>query len=157
MLHLAAQAPYRRRPLSSNVSLHMARTRIFQLLVLASLASYLLWFLLPYSPRAFPKEVSDLLAWGGYGSHSWAQHPLFYLSIGLGKVVSSIGLLLFLSWGRWLLLAIVVVSVASVPFSGMAISVPLDTVVGSLTGLTDGAILALAFFSPLSEAMRKDE
>lgn len=135
----------------------MARTRIFQLLVLASLVSYLLWFFLPYSPRAFPKEVSNLLAWGGYGSHSWTQHPFFYLSIGLGKVVSSIGLLLFLSWGRWLLLAIVVVSVASVPFSGMAITVPLDNLVGSLTGLTDGAILALAFFSPISEAMRKDE
>ncbi len=135
----------------------MTRIRIFQLLVVVSLICYLAWAFLPYTSRVFPKEVSDLLAWGGYGSHHWTQHPLFYISIGLAKIISSIGLFLLLSWGRWLLLLVVVVSVASVPFYGMAISVPLDSFVGALTGLSDGAILALAFFSPISEAMRKDE
>jgi len=135
----------------------MPRIRTFQFLVVISAVFYLAWFLLPYTHRNFPPHIQDLLDWGGYGSIAFTQHPLFYFSIGAAKLISTLGLFLFLSWGRWLLLAAVAISVAMVPFSGMAVAPPLDSFWGSLAGLTDGAILALAFFSPIAESMRKDE
>ncbi|MEW6415171.1 MAG: hypothetical protein AB1482_07940 [Pseudomonadota bacterium] len=134
----------------------MSRIRIFQFLVIISAVFYLAWYLLPYMQRNFPPHIQDLLDWGGYGSIAFTQHPLFYLSIGAAKLVSTLGLFLFLSWGRWLLLAVVAISIAMVPFSGMAVAPPLDSFVGSLVALTDGAILGLAFFSPIAESMRKD-
>lgn len=104
----------------------MTRIRAFQILVISSALLYLAWMLLPHAPRVFSTEVQNILSWGGYGGAPWVNDPRFYLSIGAGKLIASAGLFLFLSWGRWLLL------------------------------LTDGAILALAFTSPISEAMHKD-
>lgn len=134
----------------------MSRIRIFQFLVIISAIFYLAWYLLPYTPRNLPPHIRDLLDWGGYGSIAFTQHPLFYFSMGAAKLVSTFGLFLFLYWGRWLFFAMVAISLAMVPFSGMAVAPPLDSFVGSLAALTDGAILALAFFSPIAENMRKD-
>ena len=134
----------------------MTRVRVFQTLVVVSALLYIAWMVLPHLSRTFSPEVQELLAWGGYGGASWVIDPRFFLSIGIGKILSSLGLFLFLSWGRWLLLAVVTVSLVSVPFAGVSTGVPLDNIVGCLLSLTDGAILALAFFSPLAEAMRKD-
>ena len=134
----------------------MTRIRAFQTLVITSALLYLAWMLLPYAPRTFPHEVQDILAWSGYGGEPWVKDPRFYLAIGAGKLIASLGLVLFLSWGRWLLLAVVAISLASVPFAGVVIGVPLDNLVGYFLSLTDGAILALAFSSPIAEAMHKD-
>lgn len=134
----------------------MTRVRAFQTLVVISALLYIAWMVLPHLSRSFSPEIQKVLASGGYGGASWVTDPRFFLSVGVGKLLSSLGLFLFLSWGRWLLLAVVAVSLASVPFAGVSIGVPLDNIVGYLLSLTDGAILALAFFSPLAEAMRKD-
>lgn len=134
----------------------MSRIRVFQFLVIISAVFYLAWYLLPYTQRSFPPHIQDLLDWGGYGSIALTQHPLFYLSIGAAKLLSTLGLFLLHSWGRWLLLTTVAISIIMIPFSGMAVAPPLDGFVGSLVALTDGAILALAFFSPIAEIMRKD-
>ncbi len=134
----------------------MTRIRTFQILVITSALLYVAWLLLPHAPRAFAPEVQSILAWGGYGGAPWVNDPRFYLSIGAGKLIASVGLLLFLSWGRWLLLAVVAISLGSVPFAGVSTGAPLDNLVGYFLSLTDGAILALAFSSPISEAMRKD-
>lgn len=140
-----------------NVSLLMAHLRSFRILVVSSALFYLAWMLLPYMPRTLPQEVEKVLAWGGYGASPWIQDPRFYLAIGVGKLVATVGLYLLLSWGRWLLLGVVTVGIITLPFAGIATGYTLDNIVGSFLGLTDGAILALAFLSPISEAMRKDE
>ena len=61
------------------------------------------------------------------------------------------GLLFFAPWSRWLFLAVIVVSLASVPFRGITVAAPLDTLIGSLAGLVDGLVLALAFVSPIAQ------
>src|SRR5512135_1651690 len=134
----------------------MKRVHAFQTLVVISALLYIVWMALPHLSRTFTPEVQNALAWSGYGGVSWVSDPLFFLSIGVGKFVASLGLFLLRSWGRWLLLAVVTVSLASVPFAGVSTGVPLDNIVGYFLSLTDGAILALAFFSPLAEAVRKD-
>ena len=134
----------------------MTRIRAFQLLVITSALLYSVWLLLPYAPRSFSSEVRTILSLGGYGGSAWVNDPRFYLSIGAGKIIASFGLFLFLPWGRWLLLAVVSISLASVPFAGVSTGVPLDNLVGYVLSLTDGAILALAFTSPVSEVIYKD-
>lgn len=135
----------------------MTRIRAFQLLVAISALLYIAWLLLPYAPRTFSREVETILSWGGYGGAPWVNDPRFYLSLGVSKLIASLGLILFLSWGRWLFLVVVAIGLASAPFAGVSAAVPLDNIVGYLLTLTEGAILALAFSSPISEAMRKDE
>ena len=140
-----------------HVSLLMTRVRTFQLLVVASVLAYGLWMALPQIPRALSPEVQQMLSTSGYGGQAWVMDPRYYFSVALAKVLASVGLVLFLSWGRWLFLGVAAVAIASVPFSGVSVGAPMDNAVGYVATLLDGAILALAFSSPLSEAMRRDE
>ena len=133
----------------------MTRLSAFRLLVVVSVVFYLAWMLLPYAPREFPPTVRDLLVSGGYGGSPWVVSPTFYLSLGAAKVAASVGLFWLQSWGRWLLLAVVVIGLASAAFAGISVSVPLDNIVAYCATLTDGAILAIAFCSPIAEALRK--
>jgi hypothetical protein len=134
----------------------MTRISVFRILVVSSAIFYLAWILLPYVPRDYTPPVKDLLSSSGYGASAWVMNPAFYFSVGAGKLLASIGLFLFRPWGRWLLLAVVVTSLASVPFAGISVGVPLDSIVGYFTSLTDGAVLALAFCSPIADVVRKD-
>ena len=84
------------------------------------------------------------------------QHPFIYVAMGVAKLTAAIGMLLFLSWGRWVLLGLLAVSLAQLPFNGIGVGLPHENLIGALTGLVDGAVLALAFASPLAEAMRRD-
>lgn len=135
----------------------MTRIRTFQLLVAASVLLYVYWVLLPHMARTFPPEVQQIISFGGYGGQPWVVDPRFYLSLGVAKLLASLGLVLFLSWGRWLFVAVSAIGLACVPFSGLSVGVPLDNLVGYLAALIDGAVLAISFSSPFSEAMRRDE
>lgn len=84
------------------------------------------------------------------------QHSFVYVAMGVAKVIAAIGMVLFLSWGRWVLVGLLVVSLAQLPFNGIGVGLPYENFIGALTGLVDGAVLALAFASPLAEAMRRD-
>ncbi|HWV19046.1 MAG TPA: hypothetical protein VNZ68_10775 [Rhodocyclaceae bacterium] len=134
----------------------MGRIYIFQRLVIASTAIFLAWSFLPYAPIEHVPEVSELLAWHGYGALIQLPYPLAPLLLGFVKVMSSIGLYFLRPWGRWLLLSLLLINVSLQPFYGLTVGAPLDSFFGSLLGLLDGAILGLAFLSPISEAMRKD-
>lgn len=135
----------------------MTRVRTFQSLVVVSVLLYGVWMALPHIPRTLSPEVQQMLSTSGYGGQTWVMDPRYYFSVGLAKVLASVGLLLFLSWGRWLFVAVAAIALASVPFSGVSVGAPLDNAVGYVATLLDGAILALAFSSPLSEAMHRDE
>jgi hypothetical protein len=133
----------------------MTRIRAFQLLVIVSVALHLLWIFLPLVLTVTP-DLNEAVRWSGYGGLSVLQHPLFYISITATKIVAAVGLLLFLSWGRWLQLAVLATGVAALPFGGVSVALPLDNVIGALQGVADGAILGLAFSSPIADGIRKD-
>jgi hypothetical protein len=135
----------------------MSRIRTFQFLVAVSALLYIFWMLLPHVPRTFSPEVQQVLSNGGYGGQPWVTDSRFYISLGVTKLLASLGLVLFFSWGRWLFAAVAAIGLACVPFSGLSVGAPLDNLVGYLASLIDGAILALSFSSPFSEAMRRDE
>jgi len=132
----------------------MNQSRTFRLLVAASAFLYLGWIVLPHLPRAFIPEVRPLLEKSGYGGADWVTAPWFYLGLGGAKMLASLGLFMFLAWGRWLFLAATVVAIASIFFAGISVASPLDGLVGFVATLVDGAILGLAFFSPIAAQMR---
>lgn len=139
------------------VSLHMTRIRAFQTLVVISIALFVVWFGLPYTQILYSPDTRWLLAYTGYGSAEWVNHPLFYISFGVVKLAAALGLFLFLSWGRWLFVVTVIATFVAVPFSGIGISTPLEIFISGVLWLIDGGILALAFTSPIAECWRKDE
>ena len=126
----------------------MNKPSTFRLLIAASVFLYLGWMVLPHLPREFTPEVQQLLEKSGYGGATWVTAQWFYLGLGGAKMLASLGLFLFLAWGRWLFLAATVAAIASVSFAGVSVASPLDGLVGFLAALVDGAILGLAFFSP---------
>lgn len=121
----------------------MSQLRVFQGLVVASVLLHLAWLVLP-TPTV-PLGADEALRWQGYGGTTLLQHPLVYTAAVGGKVAAAVGLLLFRPWGRWLLLAVLTASLAQLPFNGIGVALPQESVVGALTGIVDGAVLALAF------------
>lgn len=100
--------------------------------------------------------MQEALRWSGYGGTPVLQNSLVYFGLAAAKLVAAVGLFFFLSWGRWVLAGLLLVSLVQVPFNGVAVGLPHENLVGALTGLVDGAVLALAFASPLAERMHSD-
>lgn len=102
----------------------MSRIRVFQSLAVASAVLYAVYLALPHLGLNHSAEVSQILGMGGYGALPLTQHPAFYLSFGVAKLLATVGLVLLLPWGRWLLVAIAATGLASLPFTGVAIGTP---------------------------------
>lgn len=134
----------------------MSSVGLFRVLVVTSVLLYLTWVTLPLLIGVSSLEMEAILSWNGYGASSWIESPWFYLSTGVSKIVASIGLFFFLSWGRWLFLMVHVIVFASIPFSGVSVVPPIDNIVGFLLTLSDGAILALSFALRLNNEVSKE-
>lgn len=126
----------------------------FRLLVLLSILFYGWWYVSPYLPFDHSEEVRQLLEMNGFGASPAVQHPVFYLGVPLVKLIGSLGLLWLLRWGRFLFLGAALISIAAVPVSGVSVAVGLDGVIGALTGLTDGAVIAMSFLPPIANRFR---
>jgi hypothetical protein len=105
----------------------------------------------PYIPITRAPEVADLLSANG-------ADALFYeIAFGIRKylpavfIVAAIGLFFFTWWGRWLFAACYAVGLFVTIIGGFTVSPALDSAIFLLVTLIDGAILGLAFLSPLSE------
>ena len=133
----------------------MSHIRLFQILVVASAAITAAWYALPHMGLAYDARTTQLLGLSGDGASPFTQSPMFYLSFGAAKLVSTIGLLLRANWGRWVLVAVTGASWAAIPFSGIVVAAPLDCLIGTVLGYGDGVILALAFYGPISDRFRK--
>jgi hypothetical protein len=114
------------------------------------------WNLLPYAPIKYPSYTQSLVAYSGYGSSEWVSHPLFIVPLIIAQFAAYLGMFLFLSWSRWLFVATVIATYIMGSFSGVSVVTPIDSFVGGLIGLSNGAIIALAFISPISDCWRKD-
>lgn len=135
----------------------MTKVRFFQTLVGISLLAYGIFFLFPLLPINHSPAFQSLLEYSGYGGLIPPDHPFVYLPVALLKIVASFGLFLFLTWGRWLLLAHIAISMALVPFIGVIIYTPMDGLASYVSATIDGALLILCFTPPYSEYMRRDE
>lgn len=123
--------------------------RIFQIIVLGSLALQFIWFLLPYSwSFLYEGEELNLLSWSNYGAYFDVNGLISYVILA-AYVTVSIGLVLLKKLARTGFLFLTVGQIISSPAWGFAVSPPLDGSIGYITSMADGAILTIAYLTSL--------
>ena len=128
---------------------------IYKVLVLVSLAMYLIWtFFRNLFWDYYSDEMQSLLGVTGYGSViPWTEQVFAFLLFI--NILCYVGLLLLRKWAIWLLIGVdVVVLLVLAPFGGVEVSSPIERISGSILLLSDGAIISLALFSELKSRFR---
>jgi hypothetical protein len=94
--------------------------------------------------------------WNGNGGYWENLEPNRWLVLGLGipfailAVAAQIGMFLFWRFARPAYAAVVAIMVLSTPFAGLVVQLPIEATWWSLTGIVDGAIIALSYSQPFS-------
>jgi hypothetical protein len=135
----------------------MTYLRKYQLTVVASLLLYVAWNVAPLISGPLPMEYNEAFEWSMYGGQHWVSDGRLALVEVLLKVVVSFGLLLLLSWARWLMLALAAFNAFMIFIPGLQFGFPIENLIGYLLSLSEGAILALVFLSPIAQLMRRDQ
>jgi hypothetical protein len=135
----------------------MKHIRLFQALVVVSTLSYSLWFFFPYIVQHLANDLyrdiaSRLGQYDGYGAFLPVHHPLYYWPWFGFWLIASIGLFFFQNWAKNLFLFLNVLGLVLAPLGGFSVRGPLASLLAELTTVLDGAILALAYLSPLAAA-----
>jgi len=133
----------------------VSRIRIFQVLVAAAIVCYVVWFLLPYWPGYLTDAERQLMDYSGYGATLPVEHPLYYGGWFTVWIIAALGLMFFQNWARHLYLALSLLGLALAPFSGFVVQLPLDSLFTGANVLLDGAVLAMAYLSPLADSFKK--
>lgn len=133
----------------------MTRVRTFQILVAAATACYVVWFFLPYWSGYLTELEQRVAGYSGYGAVLPVQHPLYSGAWFALWLIAAVGLVLLQNWARHLFLALAVLGPVLAPFSGFIIQPPLDTLFASANLLLDGAVVALAYLSPIADNFKE--
>ena len=132
----------------------MNNVRIFQLLVISSTVFYIVWFFLPYLSGYLSDDESRLAEYSGYGAILPVHHVLYH-SVWFGLwLISALGLFFFENWARHLYLALSLLSLVAAMFSGFVVHAPVDALFLNAIILLDGAILAIAYLTPLAASFK---
>ena len=130
-------------------------TLLYQRLVIATALIGIFLSVSPWLPLPLSPELYLALDASGAGALApslwwitwWIIQPLW--------LVAAIGLYTFQRWARWLLVGVYTVSTPIGALGGAIVWLPWEIVLVTLTTLMDGAIIALAFFSPLRERFER--
>lgn len=124
---------------------------LFQWTVGGSFALYVFLFCFPYLWHlVYEEEIVFVLRYTGYGASHIAISYSGYLFIVLYGI-AAIGLIKFKDWARKTFLALTILSLLMMPFSGLVIAGWYESLLWSLVTMADGVVLALAFFSSLNK------
>ncbi len=134
----------------------MGQIRLFQIFVVTATVSYVVWFFFPYISAGLANplylEIEQRAGeYAGFGALLPVHHPLYYGTwLGLW-LIASVGLFFFQNWARHLFLILYVVGTLLIPLSGFSAQGPMENFFGQIATVLDGAILALAYLSPLAQ------
>ena len=117
------------------------------LVILALLFHALGMFAVPHLGFLFSPDVKELMKYSGHGAFVNPTHPVVH-AFYLLPYPAFIAMLLRQSWGRYILLAYVVVIGLGTYVMGASISGFPDTLINLVAVLLDGAILGVAFLAP---------
>ena len=134
----------------------MNNVRVFHVLVILTFTIYVAWFCFPYLPSYLSEYEQDLVAHGGYGADLPIDDVLFYGTFFGLVLIATLGLYFFQNWARHLFLALSLLDLAITPFSGFIVQPPIDGLFFMINLLLDGAILAMAYLSPLSASFKRN-
>jgi hypothetical protein len=98
----------------------------------------------------YSQDSLELMKYGGHGARVAMTHPVIF-ALYLIPFPAFIGMFWFRNWGRYLLLAFLGIALFGSFFFGVSISGPPETFFGYAASLIDGAIVGLAFLSPLKD------
>ena len=130
---------------------------LFKRLVIGTTALYVLWLALPWIQDAFVStEIADALSWNGFGAVLPLPTGIAWL-VALLYVPVAIGLCSFSPSARWLFVALTVFLHIWSPLGGLRVETALGATLGSIVTLGDGAVITLAFTSPLRERFKSHE
>lgn len=125
--------------------------KVFRTLVLVSTVSYLLFL---FGGWIFWRDISEEtysgLGWRGYGAILPIPYKIWWL-ISILWIATAIGMLTFSKQARVVYLALTLFGLVTALLGGMVAELAIENLFITLTYLTDGAVLALAYFSPLKE------
>jgi hypothetical protein len=124
---------------------------LFQRLVICSTAlfiGYLSTFLL-LEPR-LPDEVKGALSWNGYGAKLPMSESIWWF-VALLRVLVTVGLYLFSREARAVFVGLAIYSAVTSLLGGVNVSTGTGVFLGYLLALCEGAVLVLAFTSPIRD------
>jgi len=130
--------------------------RLFQWLVVTSTLLGLLLFGWPFLPIPLTEELATLRSQAGAGAIAFAVNSSILLLLQPLWILSAVGLCFFKWWARPIFAGTYGLLLIGNLLGGVAIWLPWETVLITVTTLLDGAVLALAFLPPLSEYFARD-
>lgn len=132
------------------------RTQFRALVVAAVVLHATGLFVLPMFPSLFSPDTVELMKYGGHGARVNPTHPIIYWFYVV-PYPALIAMYFFRNWGRYLFLAFLVVLGLGTFVLGTSISGPPETFISYAGSLIDGAIVALAFLSPIKDDFTKSK
>lgn len=130
----------------------MKLPRTFQTLIAAAWLLQLFNCVLPIQSWYADPVSSRIMSVDGYGSTLSLGIPFLNVFPLWAFLFATVGMFFFKNWGRYLYLALWTYGWCSTLLFGIRVILPLQGFLGMALGTLDGAILALAFLSPLRAA-----
>lgn len=121
--------------------------RRFQALAVAAFVLYSAWFFLPVLGWTITPESHEALKYFGAGGLPFTQHPFPSIALFAVRLVATLGLCLFFTWGRSLFAVWLGGGVIYGAMAGVLVSPPIDAAIGHLSSMVDVALLVLAYTS----------
>ena len=116
-------------------------------IVIGTLA-YVIYFFLPYTYGYLDSDMGALLAYSGYGAIMQGG-AVFGYAIFTAWIACAIGLFLFYNVARTAYVGLIIFTTALVPLLGTTVETAGGSLLIDISSIMDGAILAMAFFSPI--------
>ncbi|HVJ11295.1 MAG TPA: hypothetical protein VNC62_06960 [Burkholderiales bacterium] len=121
----------------------MSGKNLFRCLVAISLFCSLAATAVPQLATDAPPDWSAVFEWNGNGGYWEDLEANRWLLLGLGIPFVILA-------ARPAYAAVVAIMVLSTPFAGLVVQLPIEATWWSLTGIVDGAIIALSYSQPFS-------
>jgi hypothetical protein len=125
--------------------------KLFRALVVISTVNYLIWFFqLVLGGRLISPGTWDALSWNGYGALLPFPEKIWWLMMLLSVAVA-VGLFHFSKSARLVFTCLIGFFGVARLLAGVQVETALDSLLGYITNIADGAVIVMAYTSPLRE------
>jgi len=131
-------------------------TGIFRVVVLVSTGLYSVGYWLPYvDVGQFSPKWDALLYHDGSGAlitfPIWAEFVIYAVTVSVSAL-----LYFFIPFGRRAFVLLVLANLAAACFLGARVTTPVDEVIWNVVTMSDGALLAMLYLTPLARRFEPD-
>lgn len=134
----------------------MSQTFIFRTLIIVSIITYVSWTAIPFFDVPYHSERTlNLLSYSGSDALIIVPNYILWFIFSLW-IILSIAIFNYWQYARVTYLVMLVISFFFVFISGLSIQTPVEILFVSITNILDGAIIAMAYFSQVSNQFLKN-